>query len=318
MEQGVLYAVRNTPLGHQIPIQILTMASKILHPRLLDRPLPHNAPRPSPPKMAPTLARLLAPPRRPPPPNGPNGRTPHPPRPSSPPKEIPGPLLHPHHGFRYLRPNIRRRKLVRRRRPHNRLRSDGDIQLLCFLRVRLRGAMLGERLKLSKAAAVGIAIVGVLIVAYGDQGTAKHGNKSGGGAGGKHAPADDEADHRLVGNLVIGVGSVLYGFYEVLYKRVACPPEGTSPGRGVIFANLFGSLIGIFTITVLWIPIPILHYLGWEIFEIPRGEAAWMLIISTLSNATFLGLLPRPYLPHKSSIEFRGSAFDDIFGRIVR
>ena len=48
--------------------------------------------------------------------------------------------------------------------------------------------MLKEKLKLSKALAVGIAIVGVLVVAYGDQGTAKHGSKSGGGAGGKHAP----------------------------------------------------------------------------------------------------------------------------------
>ena len=149
--------------------------------------------------------------------------------------------------------------------------------------------ILGEKLKISKMVAVAVAIVGVLVVAYGDQGSAKHGSKSGGGAGGPDAPDSSEADHRLVGNLVIGIGSVLYGFYEVLYKKVACPPEGTSPGRGVIFANLFGSLMGVFTILVLWIPIPILHFLGWETFELPRGQAAWMLVISTLSNATFSG-----------------------------
>ena len=151
--------------------------------------------------------------------------------------------------------------------------------------------ILGEKLRISKMVAVAIAIVGVLVVAYGGSTTAKHGSKSGGGTGGSHAPnpADDPPDHRLVGNLVIGFGSVLYGFYEVLYKRMACPPEGTSPGRGVIFANLFGSLIGVFTIFVLWIPIPILHFTGLEVFELPRGEAAWMLIISTLSNATFSG-----------------------------
>ncbi|KAK3711174.1 hypothetical protein LTR37_009767 [Vermiconidia calcicola] len=149
--------------------------------------------------------------------------------------------------------------------------------------------MLHEKLRWNKMFAVGVAIIGVMVVAYGDQGSAKHGSKSGGGAGGPDAPDDSEADNRLLGNIVIGIGSVLYGFYEVLYKKVACPPEGTSPGRGVIFAMLFGSLIGVFTITVLWIPIPILHVLGWEKFELPHGEAAWMLVISVLSNATFSG-----------------------------
>lgn len=149
--------------------------------------------------------------------------------------------------------------------------------------------ILKEKLRWSKVIAVAIAIIGVLIVAYGDQGPLKHGSKSGGGAGGPNAPASEEAHNRLLGNLVIGFGSVLYGFYEVLFKKVACPPEGTSPGRGVIFAHVFGSLIGVFTLSVLWIPIPILHVLGWEVFELPRGEAAWMLAISTLSNATFSG-----------------------------
>ncbi|KAF1823799.1 uncharacterized protein K489DRAFT_318242 [Dissoconium aciculare CBS 342.82] len=149
--------------------------------------------------------------------------------------------------------------------------------------------LLNEKLHLSKVTAVGIAIVGVLVVAYGDQGTAKHGNKSGGGAGGPDAPEDHEASNRVAGNLIIGVGSVLYGFYEVLYKKVACPPDGCSPGRGMLFANTFGTLIGLFTVTVLWIPLPILHYLGYETFELPRGEAAWMLAISVLANATFSG-----------------------------
>jgi drug/metabolite transporter (DMT)-like permease len=150
--------------------------------------------------------------------------------------------------------------------------------------------MLKERVMWSKMIAVGVAILGVLTVAYGDQGgSAKHGSKSGGGAGGPHAPDAEEADNRLLGNIVIGIGSVLYGFYEVLYKRVACPPDGIAPDRGVIFANLFGTLIGMFTLTVLWIPLPILHFLGWEIFELPTGEAAWMLLISVFANATFSG-----------------------------
>lgn len=146
--------------------------------------------------------------------------------------------------------------------------------------------LLHEKVRASKIVAVAIAIVGVLVVAYGDVTPAKHGNKSGGGAGGGKAPQPSEASNRALGNIIIGIGSVLYGLYEVLYKKLACPPDGCSPGRGMIFANTFGSLIGCFTLFILWIPIPILHFTGIEKFALPSGEAAWMLAISVLANAS--------------------------------
>jgi drug/metabolite transporter (DMT)-like permease len=142
--------------------------------------------------------------------------------------------------------------------------------------------LLHERVRTSKVMAVAIAIVGVLVVSYGGQNAAKHGGKSGGAGGG---PSDKEPNNRFLGNVIIGVGSVLYGLYEVLYKKLACPPDDTSPGRGMLFANAVGSMIGVFTISVLWIPLPILHFLGWEKFQLPRGTQAWMMAISVLSNA---------------------------------
>lgn len=152
--------------------------------------------------------------------------------------------------------------------------------------------LLHEKVRTSKIVAVGIAIFGVFVVAYGDNTPAKHGSKSGGGAGGEKAPPTDEADHRALGNLIIGVGSVLYGFYEVLYKKLACPPDGCSPGRGMVFANTFGSMIGAFTLLILWIPLPLLHYFDIETFELPRGEQASMMAISVLANASMF--LPHP------------------------
>jgi len=146
--------------------------------------------------------------------------------------------------------------------------------------------ILHEKIRTSKVVAVAIAIAGVFIVAYGDTSPAKHGSKSGGGTGGPDAPPSHEAENRAFGNMVIGVGSVLYGFYEVLYKKLACPPDGASPEKGVVFANTFGSMIGGFTICVLWIPLPVLHYMGWEVFELPRGEQASMMAISVLANAS--------------------------------
>lgn len=146
--------------------------------------------------------------------------------------------------------------------------------------------LLKDKIRFDKSFAVLVAIVGVLVVAYGDASPTKHGGKSGGSVGGG---PEREAKNQVAGNLIIGVGSVLYGLYEVLYKKLACPPEGTSPGRGMVFANTFGSLIGSFTLLVLWIPLPILHWTGLEKFELPKGEAAWLLVISVLANAMFSG-----------------------------
>ncbi|KAK4234496.1 thiamine-repressible mitochondrial transport protein THI74 [Achaetomium macrosporum] len=142
--------------------------------------------------------------------------------------------------------------------------------------------LLKERLRMDKMAAVAVAIIGVLVVAYGDGGYTE-GVRSG-GIGESVDPAA-----RLTGNLIIGAGSVLYGLYEVLYKRFACPPDGTDATKGVIFANAFGSLIGAFTMFVLWIPIPVLHVLGLETFEMPTGRTAWLLFISVLMNMMFSG-----------------------------
>lgn len=141
--------------------------------------------------------------------------------------------------------------------------------------------LLKEPFRLDKCFAVLIAIVGVIVVAYGDTKEGSSGEADASGAG------DD--GNRFLGNLIIGAGSVLYGLYEVLYKRYACPPEGCSPGRGMIFANTVGSLIGSFTLLVLWIPLPILHITGLETFVLPTGATAWWLFLSVVMNATFAG-----------------------------
>ena len=152
--------------------------------------------------------------------------------------------------------------------------------------------LLKDKFRMDKTLSVAVAIIGVLVVAYGDSTPTKHGGRSGGSVGGEPQWEENSATataakgrSRALGNVIIGIGSVLYGLYEVLYKKLACPPEGASPGRGMIFANLIGSLIGTFTLLVLWIPLPILHVLGWETFELPTGRTAWLLFISVVANA---------------------------------
>lgn len=141
--------------------------------------------------------------------------------------------------------------------------------------------ILKDKLRWDKVLSVGVAIIGVLIVAYGpDEHEAKD------TPDGTIGQAKDEAQHRLLGNILIGIGSVLYGLYEVLYKRYACPPEGTNPVRSMVFANTFASMFASFTVFILWIPLPILHILGWERFEWPTGEVGWMVMVSIISNAS--------------------------------
>ncbi|KAJ2892752.1 hypothetical protein MKZ38_009421 [Zalerion maritima] len=143
--------------------------------------------------------------------------------------------------------------------------------------------LLKEPLRMDKSIAVLIAIVGVLVVAYGDSSAPAGTDEQGEGN------KDPSAGSRFLGNMVIGVGSVLYGLYEVLYKRLACPPEGASAMRSVVFANTYGACIGAFTLSVLWIPLPFLNWLGWEIFELPTGKTALYLFLSVIMNATFAG-----------------------------
>ena len=140
--------------------------------------------------------------------------------------------------------------------------------------------ILKEPLRLDKSVAVFIAVAGVLVVAYGDTKAPSEDGTS---------EPDASASGRFFGNIVIGIGSVLYGLYEVMYKRFACPPEGVSPQRGMVFANTFGACIGLFTLTVLWIPIPILHWLNIERFELPNASTGWLVLLAVLMNATFSG-----------------------------
>ena len=143
--------------------------------------------------------------------------------------------------------------------------------------------LLNEPFRWDKTFAVLIAIGGVLIVAYGDSAEEV---PDGGVPDGQ---PDTTTGGRFLGNIVIGIGSVLYGLYEVMYKRFACPPDGVSPGRGVVFANTFGALIGAFTLLVLWVPLPILHWLNIERFEFPTGTTGLLVLCAVLANATFSG-----------------------------
>lgn len=134
--------------------------------------------------------------------------------------------------------------------------------------------ILKEPFRYDKAFAVLLSIVGVVIVAY---------------AGSSNRSTAEEYPYRALGNLVIGIGAILYGLYEVLYKRMASPPPTVNAKKQTAFANVVGSILGFYTFSCLWIALPILHYTGLEKFELPSAKAAGVLSVSIFTNMTFSG-----------------------------
>ncbi|KAK4923419.1 hypothetical protein LTR66_016523, partial [Elasticomyces elasticus] len=76
--------------------------------------------------------------------------------------------------------------------------------------------LLKEKMRLDKILSVALAIIGVLIVAYGDNLHPKSGSHSGGATNPnlEDDHASFQSDKRALGNLIIGIGSVMYGLYE--------------------------------------------------------------------------------------------------------
>jgi len=170
-----------------------------------------------------------------------------------------------------------------------------------------------------RLSAVFLATVGVLAVVYG-------GATSGGGNSNPEVSAvafSIKPSAPLVGNLLTLIASITYGLYQVLYKKYAALPsdpeellydevpseepaigsirETPSPSESItlpfgLHANLLTSAIGLLTLVVVWIFIPICHYLNLETFALPANLTTCLVIAGiSLSgwvvNAGFMILL---------------------------
>lgn len=161
-----------------------------------------------------------------------------------------------------------------------------------------------------RLSAVFLATAGVLAVVYG--GTTVEGNLS---LEASVATPSIKFSAPLVGDLLTLVASVTYGFYQVLYKKYAAlpsdpseliyhevpreepafdspsetsPDDSTAPVPFGLYANLLTSVIGLLTLAVVWIFIPICHYLNVETFMLPANLTTWFVIAGiTLGGVVF-------------------------------
>ncbi|KAL0093413.1 hypothetical protein F4703DRAFT_1272114 [Phycomyces blakesleeanus] len=138
----------------------------------------------------------------------------------------------------------------------------------CFFAYVFSVWLLHDRLMATKIAAILLCMIGVFLMAF-------------------WTPGDQPAQSQTLGISVAVLGAALYGFYEVYYKKYASPSQAS-----VLFANTVTGAIGIITLLILWIPLPVLHFSGYETFELPDLETfVYILGIASMSvvyNATFM------------------------------
>ncbi|CDS04825.1 hypothetical protein LRAMOSA07355 [Lichtheimia ramosa] len=145
----------------------------------------------------------------------------------------------------------------------------------CFFAYLFSILILGDPIMRSKVMAVLLCIIGVGIMAYwADDNDNDNGDDKSGIMG-------------LLGILVATTCAATYGFYEVFYKKIASPAQPS-----VLFANVVTTGIGLATLLLLWIPIPLLHWTGYETFQMPDPITfGYILCVGSMSviyNATFM------------------------------
>lgn len=138
----------------------------------------------------------------------------------------------------------------------------------CFWAYLFSILLLGERIVTRKVLAIVLCIFGVLVMAL-------------------WSSENTDNRHNPLGIPLAVAGAVAYGYYEVFYKQYASPPKAT-----ILFANVITGFIGIASLLVLWIPIPILHFSGYEVFQLPSwttlGYIFGIAVTGVMYNAGFM------------------------------
>lgn len=156
--------------------------------------------------------------------------------------------------------------------------------------------------------AVLLATFGVLAVVYGGSRSSTTGTPHPSSSHSKIAAVIPlQATAPLIGDMLTLVASIIYGLYQVLYKKYVALPSDPVPSSSEdyepiassneglledvvpakqavcplpfgLHANFLTSIIGLLTFLILWIPLPLLHYFGYEPFAFPKDAITFVTI----------------------------------------
>lgn len=130
--------------------------------------------------------------------------------------------------------------------------------------------LLHEKFSWVKLSSVAVAVFGVFIVVYSGQLQLQ------------------DMPHRMFGNILIAVGSVLYGYYDVFYKKYLCPPAHlVDPKAQALYSNFICSLVGFSSSVILFALLAVLYFTGGKVDLALSGEIWLYSIISVLANLSY-------------------------------
>ena len=132
-------------------------------------------------------------------------------------------------------------------------------------------------------AAVAVSVAGALVITFGNAGSMQEiGTKP----DISHRDVAAPGAHRLIGNLLVGFSATIQGLWDVLYKKLACPPDNANPQDMITLSNFSMALSGVMQLALLWIPLAILHETGVELFVMPTGRIAAFLFLAVSGGAS--------------------------------
>ncbi|KAJ1953917.1 hypothetical protein EC988_002723 [Linderina pennispora] len=145
----------------------------------------------------------------------------------------------------------------------------------CFFAYLFSILILHERVRLSKCIAVGISIIGVIVMALLDNDNANVTKEN----------AAALRSNELFGDLISLCCACGIGLYQVLYKKYAVP----SGFHSLYHVNFMTALLGFCTFAIYWFPVPLLNALGIEPFHWPDREQLWFILANAFFGIAYNG-----------------------------
>lgn len=130
-----------------------------------------------------------------------------------------------------------------------------------------------ESVGLIKVVSVVVCLLGVFLISFGDQAA---GGEGGGGGG------------DVAGYLFLAGSTVLYAFYEVIYRYMGVDASDTKT-EAFYHALLVLGFVGVFTLLIFWPGVVILHFTGKEVLDWPpaSGLVPLMVCLMALCESLF-------------------------------
>ncbi|KAJ2449555.1 hypothetical protein EV183_004832 [Coemansia sp. RSA 2336] len=144
----------------------------------------------------------------------------------------------------------------------------------CFFAYLFSVLLLGDRVQVAKCAAVVVSIIGVVFMALVN-------SRSGDGADMTAAARNTE----LLGDALSLVCACGIGLYQVLYKKYAVPRDFHS----LYAVNFITAILGLCTLVLCWVPVPLFHFTGIERFAWPTRDQALMILANALAGVAYNG-----------------------------